>query len=147
LGSSARHGGGQIGSTPNRYGGVVFSQSSTRVKSCAAVLAFNWLAYSAILISSGGSALLGEINDGEFFVRQNPGSVPTLVSAESWFFSLNYSAATFGLTPLALSLLFVLSRPAWDRGVFDFAAVGIGIFILLLVLSQAAPQWSAWLAA
>ena len=68
------------------------------------------------------------------------------VSAGYWFFSLNYSFATFGLTPLALAVLFFFSRPSWDRGVFDVVILSIGFLWLLAITSQAIPRWSAWAA-
>jgi hypothetical protein len=124
----------------------LFNQATPIIKALAMLLAFNWIVWSAIAIACGGIGLLGEISGGEFLVRRNPGSTPVSVSASYWFFSLNYSFATFGLTPLAMAILFFFSRPSWDRGVFDIMAISFGFLWLLCIAAGAIPRWFAWAA-
>jgi len=124
----------------------LFNQASTTIKIFTLLLAFNWIIWIAIAIACGGAGLMGEISGGEFLVRRNPGSTPVAVSAGYWFFSLNYSFATIGLTPLALAILFFFSRPSWDRGVFDAVALSFGLLWLLAITNMAIPRWYAWAA-
>jgi hypothetical protein len=104
------------------------------------------MTWGGVVIATDGDALTGEISDGDFFVRRHPNSTPVPVSSSFWFFSLNYSFATFGLTPLALAIIFVFSRPSWDRGYLDVVAISLGLLWLLAITSEAVPRWCAWAA-
>ena len=62
------------------------------------LLVVNWLVWGAVCLSVGGTALIGEITNGRFFVRRHPSSPLVEVSTGFWEFSLFYSLLTFGGT-------------------------------------------------
>ena len=111
-----------------------------------AFIVVNWLVWGAICVALGGTALLGEIENGEYLIRRHPNSALVPVGPEFWIFSLVYSFLTFAASIPALALLHMFHRPHWDRGTLDAVGVAFGLLWFLALLWQAIPRGLAWAA-
>jgi hypothetical protein len=125
----------------------MFDQASIPVRIAVVLIVANWILWGAYCVAIGGEALSGAISGGEYLIRRNPNSVPTPVAPAFWFFSLVYTYLTVAGSVLAGVLLHVFSRPRWDRGGFDFIALGLAFMWVWLVSVRAAPLFIAWAAA
>src|SRR5262245_6836455 len=124
----------------------MFDQASNRVKIAAAVIFANWFICGALAWVVGGTALYGQIVDGQFLVRIGETAPPIAVSAGFWTFSFFYTVSTAGGTFLALALLRLFYRPRWDRDMSDVILVSLSGLLFLLVLVYSAPRFAAWAA-
>jgi len=123
------------------------TQASKAVRVAIALIAANWLLWTSYCVAIGGSALGGEISGGQYLIRRHPGATPTSVTAGFWLFSLIYTFLTVSGSVLAIVLLHVFHRPAWDRGTLDKVGVGLALAWVLIMLSKAVPRFMAWAAA